>query len=446
VVMTKQYEHERCLELAALAEIGDVSEAEFLECQAHLAECKDCRSEAKRLNNLFYSTAIAGGVAEGPVSRALEFVETRSQDYRETDLRQRLNSTNADNALRGNNGLLPVSISLEQLPLAKSHVQMREFHSLGLIVGSVAAIALFAATWLGYDVWRERLLIRSQAARIDLLNSQAKNLQGQVSILDSKETDSHAKLQSELSVSRSESSIQAKRNADLEGRLKDAEQKAQVLTNRLVAEQESKSELARRVQDDQSRLLQMNQELDAIRNSERTQYTSAQDAKATESHLAELETRLAGAAEEIDRDKRLLAADRDIRNVMGARNLHIIDVIDVNGQGKNQKSFGRVFYTQGRSLIFYAFDLGSDRKRKGLTDAAFQVWGTQSWDQKSAQSLGIFYQEDKSDNRWVLKFDDPNVLAEIDSVFVTLEPPGGSKQPTGREILSAYLNSKINHP
>jgi hypothetical protein len=41
----------------------------------------------------------------------------------------------------------------------------------------------------------------------------------------------------------------------------------------------------------------------------------------------------------------------------------------------------------------------------------------------------------------VLRFEDPQILAEIDSVFVTVEPPGGSVRPTGRQFLYAYLNA-----
>jgi len=60
--------------------------------------------------------------------------------------------------------------------------------------------------------------------------------------------------------------------------------------------------------------------------------------------------------------------------------------------------------------------------------------------------LGIFYVDDQKQNRWVLKFDDPDVLTEIDSVFVTVEPPGGSAKPTGHKLLYAYLKANPNHP
>ncbi len=38
---------------------------------------------------------------------------------------------------------------------------------------------------------------------------------------------------------------------------------------------------------------------------------------------------------------------------MGARNVHILDVSDVDGNGRSKKSFGSVFLVEGKSLIFY---------------------------------------------------------------------------------------------
>jgi chromosome segregation ATPase len=49
----------------------------------------------------------------------------------------------------------------------------------------------------------------------------------------------------------------------------------------------------------------------------------------------------------VEREQQLTAAARDVRELMGARNLHIIDVADLDGRGKSKKSFGRVFYTEG---------------------------------------------------------------------------------------------------
>jgi hypothetical protein len=40
--------------------------------------------------------------------------------------------------------------------------------------------------------------------------------------------------------------------------------------------------------------------------------------------------------------------------------------------------------------------------------------------------LGIFYEENVSKKRWLLKAEDPKTLEDIDAVFVTVEPNGGA--------------------
>jgi hypothetical protein len=155
--------------------------------------------------------------------------------------------------------------------------------------------------------------------------------------------------------------------------------------------------------------------------------------------VRELTDRLNEASDAIARERKIQVADVDIRELMGARSLHIVDVFDVDGKGNTQRPFGRVFYTEGKSLLFYAFDL-----KNGST---FQAWGQQEAREELARSLGIFQLDDQKQNRWVLKFDDPKVLAEINSVFVTAEPPGGSVKPNRRKMLYANLNATPpNHP
>lgn len=140
----------------------------------------------------------------------------------------------------------------------------------------------------------------------------------------------------------------------------------------------------------------------------------------------------------------LLAHDRDVRELMGARDLYIAEVHDVARDGQTQKTYGRVFYTKGKSLIFYAFDLGSENELKRAN--AFQAWGRRGPDREQAVNLGIFYEDNASKKRWVLKCDDPKTLAQIDAVFVTMEPRGGSHKPSGKSLLFAYLKLEPNHP
>jgi uncharacterized protein YeeX (DUF496 family) len=142
-----------------------------------------------------------------------------------------------------------------------------------------------------------------------------------------------------------------------------------------------------------------------------------------------------------------LSADRDIRELIGARNLYIADVFDVDNNSRTRKPFGRVFYTRGKSLILYAFDLD---QQPGVRNAsAFQVWGrkeTAQGERANSLNLGILYMDSESSRRWILRFDNQQTLARIDAVFVTVEPNGGSSKPTGKPFLYAMLRKEANHP
>jgi hypothetical protein len=58
----------------------------------------------------------------------------------------------------------------------------------------------------------------------------------------------------------------------------------------------------------------------------------------------------------------------------------------------------------------------------------------------------MLYEDSLSKKRWILKFSDKKTLDQIDAVFVTLEPQGGSDRPTGKPLLFAYLKAAANHP
>jgi TolA-binding protein len=198
----------------------------------------------------------------------------------------------------------------------------------------------------------------------------------------------------------------------------------------------------------QAKLLELQKTMDdeTARRQEVATRASALEAKVDE--LTELvrdhEQALGQKQGEIAKQQELLDHDRDIRELMGARDLYIVEVHDVAGTGKTDKTYGRVFYTKGKSLIFYAYDLDS---QPGLRNAStFQAWGRRGPDKEQALNLGIFYEDNASKKRWVLKAKDPKTLADIDAVFVTVEPNGGSHHPSGKQLLFAYLRVTPNHP
>jgi hypothetical protein len=164
-----------------------------------------------------------------------------------------------------------------------------------------------------------------------------------------------------------------------------------------------------------------------------------------ESELRNLRSKLATQEAALDQQEELAARGSDVRDLVVARNLHIIDVHDRDGNGKSQRAFGRIFYTEGKSLIFYAYDLADSRKVDAKV--SFCVWGERLGAEKPISNLGVFHSDDAKDGRWVLTFDDPNVLAQINSVFVTVESSRKAvKEPGGKRILFAFLGDKPNHP
>ena len=197
------------------------------------------------------------------------------------------------------------------------------------------------------------------------------------------------------------------------------------------------------------------QKLDAAQNSlQRTQaeldslrQQRSQDqmrAETLEAQISDLHGQLRDREQTIGKQDELLAHDRDIRDLMGARDLYIAEVYDVARDGATQKPYGRVFYTKGKSLIFYAYDLD---QQPGVKNAStFQAWGRGGADKQQALSLGIFYQDSGAKKRWVLKVEDARTLEHIDAVFVTLEPNGGSHKPSGKPLLFASLRIEPNHP
>lgn len=164
-----------------------------------------------------------------------------------------------------------------------------------------------------------------------------------------------------------------------------------------------------------------------------------------EAELRDLRKKAADQEQLLRQQEEFARSGDDIRQLVVARNLHIIDVHDRDGNGKSQRAFGRIFYTEGKSLIFYAYDLADPQKVD--TKVSFYVWGGRQGADKPVRNLGIFHNDDAKDGRWVLTFDDPHVLTQIDSVFVTVESARKPVNvPEGRRILFASLGDKPNHP
>ena len=158
----------------------------------------------------------------------------------------------------------------------------------------------------------------------------------------------------------------------------------------------------------------------------------------------ELESELLNARNALQSQDDQHPAKGQLSDLVTARNLHIVDVYDAKG-GERNSAFGRVFYVEGKSLLFYAYDLEDTRRAKA--NIVFHVWGGRAGVKEITHSLGILRNEDAGQGRWTMTFDDPAVLAQINSVFVTAESSSRRDLvPHGKRILYAYIGNPPNHP
>jgi hypothetical protein len=191
----------------------------------------------------------------------------------------------------------------------------------------------------------------------------------------------------------------------------------------------------------QASLASAQEELAKLRAQREKDLTQSAD---LQNQIAALTSKIAAQEKTMAEERKLLESDKDIRDLMGARDLYIADVYDMDSDNRNPKPFGRVFYTKHKSLIFYAFDL--DQQGELRATSTFQAWGLKEGDKDHPLSMGIFYRDNEIHRRWVLKFEDQRVLDQIQAVFVTVEPAGGSHKPRGRQLLYASLRMTPNHP
>jgi hypothetical protein len=425
-------EHEKFKKLCALAACGSLAPLELVELQAHLEYCEQCHEVFGQYRYLSTQglTVLADSYVERP--------DQPSWDVRPVRERLLLRVRADQQTAREYKNYAPVS----KLPAIELRSTLSSLAKL-----AVAAVLLFAVAVAAY-----RLGVRTQTQTV---------AQSIAPPPDSRFRElSHEKRQAEELFA-----TQAKRLAQLQAEGFQKEQELAKLRTALRALEDRSSKLIAANSQSDAQLLALTQQRDALTaqleavsqaygsdKAELAKLHSDQDktllhASSLEAKIAELTATNRDQASHLKDTEQFLTSDRDIRELMGARRLYIADVYDVDGSSRTQKPFGRVFYTQGRSLIFYAFDL--DHEPGVVNASTFQVWGQREapqGQQAMPMNLGILYMDNETNRRWVMRFDDPKKLAEIDAVFVTVEPRGGSHKPTSKPFLYALLRNEANHP
>jgi hypothetical protein len=462
-VCDKVSEHQEYLKMCALCVSGDISNEQLRKLDDHLEGCLDCRRAFNELRVIesIGMAALSPGLTRESIARDIEPVTERTARRLLARIEDRIHTPRvgfeADAPLTGVRFIArqPHRVNGEAGGFSRAaFVESRAKNALSFsrtLLPYAAALLLTAILSIySYHVGARRVADVS-TGKLTEIKTRADSLEAKIAELSRDRDYVNAKLQesgNSIGVLTEKIKLQLNEITSLEGQKKELADRAQgAEAQRLASDSErlaSDSErdvLSRKLAEAQASLAAMQKNLELAR-----QLQSSESLHATnlESHIDELAATIRDQDQTIRQQRDLLAYDRDIRDLIGARDLYVAEVTDVGRDAETKTPFGRVFFTKGKSLIFYAYDL--DKQPGVQRTSVFRAWGRRGSDFEQALPLGILFVDSSSNRRWVLRFDDPKALAKIDAVFVTVEPNNRGRKPSGKPMLFAYLRVEPNHP
>jgi hypothetical protein len=420
--------HREFQELCALSTTGELTSEESARLTGHLAHCESCRESKREYERLIATTIPALGAEsatdeddeDAPGGWSLEGAEATLMETLRREPVPRIASP------------VPYPVSRPDSPGWK--------HALRF---AVAAVILLACTFAGYRIGVLRG--HGSAATVPPAAPPASRVQPlpnpSLTTSAAAHEEKTAPADDQAVALRNQARLDQGKISSLNDRLNQVERELADRSAALDRSVEERADLNRKLAEVQSNASSLEARFSLIgkETSEDTQQSLA-----LKGQVNDLNKAIEDKDKQIADSRELLDRDRDIRNLIGARNLYIAEIYDVGQSGDTQKPFGRVFYTKDKSLIFYGYDLD---QQPGLKKAGvFQAWGGRGADRQHAVSLGLLYKDDANQKRWVLKSNDAKTISQIDAVFVTVEPEGGSAKPSGKPLLFTYLRLDPNHP
>ncbi len=437
---SSSFDHSTCEELCALAAAGELDAAERVQLDAHLAICESCRqlyADFLLICSRELSLAAAAGEAAQSDSNDIAGDNDEAQAFYDRFQRRLKKERYTSSAP------------------SRTHVTGRSWREwlLRPVPVGVMATCLAIATFLvgRYPVEKERRRVAAvEQSRLAALEAgsvadqkNAENASKQEELLRLLSESETARKRLELSMAEAElrrASLQVEHH-NLVLALTEAKRRSEDLQRDVDVARAQSSQFSEKQKEVEARLRVSLAEIQRLRAAQLEAVNRANEQGAV---LATLRRKL--EATEVAADHAALAASGDAQasNLFGARDLHIVDVYDVDSKGNTKRSFGRVYYVEKTLLVFYAFDL--HQKRRDGKAAFFQAWGYREAADRQPRSLGLFQADAGASNRWVLKVSNPQVLAHIDVIFVTLEPRPDRTTPSGHRLLYANLMGPPNHP
>ena len=415
--------HEEFLELCALATTGELTAEEWARLNEHLAQCDACLRASQEFEQVVATTIPALAAESAPKEGLENLPETWSIEQAERTLMESLNAEPS---------------SPKAKPSAEPNLSPLGLSPLFAIAAMVLAACSLAAYQIGVHHGRTT---DAAAARAGTQTSNPLPYRSRSDSSAAPANRVHRKSEDEMAaLYREQARTKQLELNRLEERQSQLEDELAKQSEELSQSLQDRAELNRQLTLAQANAESLEASLSQIDNQKSQE---AEQSPVIKSQVNNLTAMLREQDREIAQEQELLQHDRDIRNLIGARNLYMAEIYDVARTGDTQKPFGRVFYTKDKSLIFYGYDLD---QQHGLKKAhAFQAWG-RGVDQQHEISLGLLYRDDTSQERWILKFDNAKTISQIDAVFVTVEPEGGSSKPSGKPLLFTSLRIDPNHP
>ena len=432
--------HDEFLELCAASTTGDLSDDEKKRLGEHLAVCSSCREALRQYESI--ASDVIPAVATGETPEHVPFDSKWSEEKAEKALFERLaREERSSDIEEGRNGssffphrILPFSTDSTWRNVWLLYAAgILLFCAIGFFAYRVGSHRATHATKSPQpqptspqtppaqtaleeqlsDAGHDRAVANSEIARRDKVIAELRHQMSRQTAEMNELRAAQTKLEDDLRARDASSQDLLQQKAELSQKLEAAESNSHALGEKLASLSDASAQDAEQAKTSEAKVTQLTHELQ-------------------EQHAA------------VEQRDEMLAHDRDIRELMGARDLYMTEIYDVAGTGETRKPYGRLFYTRGKSLIFYAYDLD---QQTGLKRAAtFQAWGRRGPDVERAINLGVFYEDNETKKRWILKCNDPKTLAQIDGVFVTVEPKGGSHKPSSKGLLFASLKIEPNHP
>ena len=433
-----EFDHERIEELCALAALGQISAGEYAEMRAHLSECEDCRRSRQDYLEILHEHLPL--VAAGEPAHSSSKVALHESSYRQRFLQRTEDQSSSPTAPARAGNATGAAVGAGQWSRS---ARMARF---ALPVAAGFLVAVLGLSGLQWHWGGERLSIAT--ARVSQLREEISRLNRHISdrspaglspapvtvAVPDQSGAEMERLVEELSRTQSQRRAALATLQTRSRKLAETQADAEALNRALEQARNSETQLSEKLARVERTLQNRTGELEALRKQGATREVRL---ALQEKQIGELAREVNAQSETIRRDQQLLAADRDIRDLLTARNLHVLYVQD-NDPGGERVVDAQLVLCRGQ-----APDHLCSRDAKGgksLDNFSLQAWGKRSSSLTgSPRSLGIFYADARKDKGWILKFDDPEVLSQIDSIFVTLEPKEGSLKPRGKQLLYSHL-------